>query len=1349
MSQTAIYDASLVTRVLRSRTLYAYYVLNSEFNNRTGGVRSEQQIPVSELVVLQRRLGEMIEFRNNKVLIPFEFDPAFGPGEQPVPPPFSSTFTLTFQASGLAPVPPPTIHNGMDAYFYYTGALQTVDWGDGTVETIGETTPVAFAYKNHTYAAGGTYTITVVAQDLIGLWLFNLIHPPGPTLPSPADNSQPGMLGVDLSAAPQLEDFDCQYTGVTALTGLGASTMLDTLRCTGCAGLTALSTTAWPALTVLECGGTGLTALNLTASVALQALVIDGAPVTSVELSACAGTINSVSAAGCTALTALTNSGVGGLPALASVNVSGCSSLGVLALPDAAALSILNITGANALTVLFLAGSASLTGTLNLTGRAALSILNLAGTGLTGVTLTGCAAVSNLVVTGSSLTSLDVTPCSGLVTLLASGCAGLTVVLGLSGKTALTGVNVANCPALLGFGLLSGCSALTSITMTGCTALTAFYIDTSPNLAGVGITGCSSLDILTIKGSKITTQNFTGCTSLGAVYLPNNTLLTTLGIVPNTGLQYLVLSGCTGFTSALNVSTYTGLVGINVSGSGVTALTGLAGKTALSIVNVAGCAGFTGLNVAGCSALITVDALGTAGFDSTEIDGVLAQMAANSVGLNGGNVDLRVAGGVTPSPTGWAYYSTILSNVTWTVLVNGSPPVPTSSFSFTSTVGAAQTVYIVYSSTGSTIDWGDGIVETLGAGALVNKNHGYASAGTYVCTISTFSGGQLTDIELISLFNPQLFITAVNFTNAPDIQNANVKDTGISTLDLTGATSLISMNGESCPNLVTVNTATAASLQILSLRDDSGLTSVNLGGAPALQSIDVTNCTALTVLDLSASPALTRAYISGSALTTLDFTVCTLIGQIDAIGCADLLSLNGLRGKTNLQFVNVYNSPKLASIDTSGCSTLSQFNAAGCNLDQATVDTVILQGSANKTPFGTPGTIDVAGGTSATPSLSDAVVFGAIANLNTPPGAWTVLYNSGGNTILAYSYWNSLASGTPTVYGSGDSGSSWTATALGLPFDSNTSSIQLFCYGGGQLLAVSEAVAPLTSSAVAISTDRGSTWTLSQPNPSFALGAGGGLDWNGATFLIGMANLVVTVNPFYTSADGLTWQPAAAISGTAADLFVESFDVAAEYGENPGRWAIAGKPFAGSNDVYISQSADATAAAWQPQNVFGGLRQLILLSSCKVAGGVTRWVACGINVSVPGSLFYYGDDSAGNGTGITWNATTGGSLPGVVIEDIAYNGSYFVAVGSGGTIVTSVDGSSWTVVLDPALSGLTLSSVVYDSVAGYWIIGILPYNAGGQIYQIANSNPNTAGTLLPEPSGYSSSANMRQLVLLA
>lgn len=1325
MSQTAIYDASLVTRILRSRTLYAYYVLNSEFNNRTGGVRSEQQIPVSELVVLQRRLGEMIEFRNNKVLIPFEFDPAFGPGEQPLPPPLTSTFTLTFQASPLLPFPPPAVHNGMDAYFYYTGALQTVDWGDGTVEEVGETTPVSFAYKNHTYAAGGTYTITVVAQDLIGLWLFNLIHPPGPTLPSPADNSQPGMKGVDLTAAPQLEDFDCQYTGVTALTGLGASTMLDTLRCTGCAGLTALPTIAWPALTVLECGGTGVSALDLTASVALQALVIDGAPVTSVELSACAATINSVSAAGCTALTTLTNSGIGGLPALVAVNVSGCSSLGVLALPDAAALSILNITGAAALTVLFLGGSASLTGTLDLTGRGSLAILNLTGTGLTGVTLTGCAAVSNLVVTGSSLTSLNVTPCTALVTLLGSGCPALTGVTGLSNKTALTGVNMSNCPALLGVGSIIACPSLTSITLTGCTALTSLIILASPNLNAAIINGCSSLATITISGAKLTSQSFTGCTSLTTVGITNCTLLTTFNAIPNTGLLNITLSGCTSLTTTLDVTVYTGIKSIIISNSGITGIIGLPAKTALTKLSVDGCAGFTGMNVAGCSALKNVDALGTAGFDQMDVDAVLAQTASNSFSIAGGSVDLRVGGGIEPSLSGWTSYNTLIANG-WTAFVNGFPPTPSASISFTLTLASSQAIYFLYDSGPVVIQWGDFTSSGSSGGIGTLATHTYTSAGTYTCTIIAYAPTFITGLYLYdaSQYN-QPYITAIDLNNATNLGTAVFDNTGIASIDLTGV---------------------ALSLTTLSM-SGTPLTALDLSLVTALQSITVLNCISLPSLSLATNTALMGAYISGSAIGTLDFSMCPSVQGIDAIGCPNLISITGLVNNTSLIMINIYNSPKLADVDVSGCTMLDQINANGCNLDQSSVDTMILQGSANKMPFGTPGTIDVAGGTNSTPSLSDATIFGAIANLNTPPGAWTVLYNSTGNTILAYSYWNSLASGTPTVYGTSDSGSSWTATALGLPFDSNTSSIQLFSYGGGRLLAVSEAVAPLTSSAVAVSTDRGSTWTLSQPNPSYGLGAGGGLDWNGATFLIGMANLAVTVNPFYTSADGLTWQPAAAISGTAADLFVESFDVAAEYGENPGRWAIAGKPDGGSNDVYISQSADATAAAWQPQNVFAGLRQLILLSSCK-AVGVTRWVACGINVSVPGSLFYYGDDSAGNGTGITWNATPGGSLPGVIIEDITYNGSYFVAVGSGGTLATSTDGTSWTTTVVSDLSGSVLSSVVYDSVAGYWLIGILTYNASGQVYQIPYANPNNPGTIIAQPS-YSSGALMRDLVILA
>lgn len=1328
---TAIYDASLVTRILRSRTLYAYYFLNSEFNNRTGGVRPEQQVPVSELVVLQRRLGEMIEFRNNKVLIPFEFNPAFGPGEQPIPPPFTSTFSLTFQASGLVPFPPPTYHAGRDAYFYYTGALQTVDWGDGTVETISETTPVSFAYKNHTYAADGTYTITVTAYDLIGLWLFNLIHPPGPTLPSPADNSQPGMLAFDVTGSPQLEDFDCQYTGVTALTGLTASTMLDTLRCTGCAGLTSIATTAWPALTVLECGSTGVTSLDLTANTVLQVLDADAAPVTTIDLTACATSINSVSAAGCTALTQLTSSAAS-LPALTSVNVAGASSLQVLTLPVAANLSILNLTGANALTLLYLLGAAALVGTLDLTGKTALSTLNIDScVGLTGVTLTGCAVLSNFIFNGAGLITLDVTPCTGLITLLGSGATALTTLLGLSGKTALTGVNLTGCTSLIGVGALSGCSALTSINFTGCTSLLAVSIDTSPNLNTVLVNGCSALSIITVNGSKISSQIFTGCTSLGAVYLPDNTLLTSIGVVPNTGLQYLIVSGCTALNTTLNLAIYPNLIGLNVSGSGVVGLTGLAGLSLLSALNVSGCnLSAVAFSITGCAALQTLDALATASIDQTEVDAALARMATNAGIFPSGSVDLRVAAGVTPSPAGWTSYAVINGTAGWTVLVNGSPPAPTSSLSFVFAPPSSMTMSVDYFGDAVTLDWGDGTTINIPntSGFFVTYTHTYAATGTYTCTFEAYSGAQIQGLNLTNLFNTnQQYVTSIDITNAPNLQVLNVEYTGITTLDLTGGIGLDSVSCDNC----------------------ASITSINIAPAIILTAISCQNCPGITTINLSSSTALRGVYISGSSITSLDFTACPNIIQIDAIGCNFLTSLDGLVGKTALVNMNMTNSLHLAAVDVSGCTNLYQFNANGCALNQTTVDTVILQCNANKIAFGgfgVNGTIDVAGGTSTAPTNSSQILSAINYLLYTPP-IWTVQYNSTPLLpILAYSYWNGATTGTPTVYKSTTAGGSWVATPLTLPFDSNINSIQLFRYGGGKLLAISSAVAPSTSSAVAVSTNDGSTWTLSQPNGSFPLICEGGVDWNGATFLIAMNNMSVLINPFYTSADGATWSEAAAI-GTAGQLFTKPFDVAAAYGVNPGRWAVAGTPFASLYDVYISQSADATSAGtWQPQNVFGGTKELIKLSSGSF-GGVTRWIACGIIVSgSPSSVIYYGDDTAGNGTGITWTAATGGSVA-QDIYDITYNGSFFVAVGSGGTFLTSADGITWTTVPDPTGSGLALSNVIYDTNAGAWIISVLNYNSGNQIYQILGSDPNGAGSFANLP-GYSSGALTRALVTL-
>ena len=74
----AIYDSSLLTRVLRSRTLYAFYVANKRLVDLGLSVQKLQNTPVSELVVLEARLGQQIEYRNGIAFIPFEFDQDVG-----------------------------------------------------------------------------------------------------------------------------------------------------------------------------------------------------------------------------------------------------------------------------------------------------------------------------------------------------------------------------------------------------------------------------------------------------------------------------------------------------------------------------------------------------------------------------------------------------------------------------------------------------------------------------------------------------------------------------------------------------------------------------------------------------------------------------------------------------------------------------------------------------------------------------------------------------------------------------------------------------------------------------------------------------------------------------------------------------------------------------------------------------------------------------------------------------------------------------------------------------------------------------------------------------------------------
>lgn len=103
----------------------------------------------------------------------------------------------------------------------------------------------------------------------------------------------------------------------------------------------------------------------------------------------------------------------------------------------------------------------------------------------------------------------------------------------------------------------------------------------------------------------------------------------------------------------------------------------------------------------------------------------------------------------------------------------------------------------------------------------------------------------------------------------PNLQNLNINDSQISTIDLSG-----------CPNLVLVN-ATSSALLSLDISnhlflfkvqtDSSLLISINLSGCPALYSLQTQSCD-LTSINLSGCPSLQILWAYDNQLGTIDLT---------------------------------------------------------------------------------------------------------------------------------------------------------------------------------------------------------------------------------------------------------------------------------------------------------------------------------------------------------------------------------------------------------------------------------------------------------------------------------------------
>lgn len=192
--------------------------------------------------------------------------------------------------------------------------------------------------------------------------------------------------------------------------------------------------------------------------------------------------------------------------------------------------------------------------------------------------------------------------------------------------------------------------------------------------------------------------------------------------------------------------------------------------------------------------------------------------------------------------------------------------------------------------------------------------------------------------ELESRFGAQLSITPEEFSlgcSSPDLKDlvelaglvARVGELDV--LDLTGAPSLVSLNGAErmpglvhliaidCPVLVSAEgVAGHPGLRQLHFTDSAGLADTSaIHGLPELETLDLSGCGALKELSSSGLPALENLYLSRCReLRTLDLSAFPGLRQLYVDGCAGLETIEGLETLASLTDLDVSNATGLKGL---------------------------------------------------------------------------------------------------------------------------------------------------------------------------------------------------------------------------------------------------------------------------------------------------------------------------------------------------------------------------------------------------------------------------------------------------
>ncbi len=193
----------------------------------------------------------------------------------------------------------------------------------------------------------------------------------------------------------------------------------------------------------------------------------------------------------------------------------------------------------------------------------------------------------------------------------------------------------------------------------------------------------------------------------------------------------------------------------------------------------------------------------------------------------------------------------------------------------------------------------------------------------------------------------ELDISRKNISTIPEIQyftsltTLDCSNNQLTSLDMSGCTSLQTLNCDHCNSMGSLNVSGCTSLTTLNCNQCNSMTFLNVSGCTSLMTLNCKNC--LSPLSLNASGCTSLAKFDyriykedDTRFTYLNMSGCTNLRYLDCRG-GHLLTYLNVSGCTNLEELNCKYNDNLTFLDASKCVSLKILECGSLKLSSLNV----------------------------------------------------------------------------------------------------------------------------------------------------------------------------------------------------------------------------------------------------------------------------------------------------------------------------------------------------------------------------------------------------------------------------